>query len=55
MEEKYRQTENSLPLWKAYTVYENPKQTYEQRLDHNQGPSSPIIPASMKSNGFVNY
>mmetsp|Transcript_27676 Transcript_27676/g.41964 ORF Transcript_27676/g.41964 Transcript_27676/m.41964 type:complete len:84 (+) Transcript_27676:263-514(+) len=55
MEERYKKTENSLPLWKAYNTYESSNQSYEQRLDHYPGPGSPTIHPSMQSNGFVNY
>jgi hypothetical protein len=33
MREKYEVTENSRPLFKAYNGYENPNQTYEERMN----------------------
>ena len=47
MEERYKKTETSMPLWKAYNTFENPKQSYEQRLDHYPGPGSPKLHPSM--------
>ena len=32
MEERYKRTEGSMPLYKAYNIAENAKQTYDQRL-----------------------
>lgn len=55
MEEKYKQTENSMPLYKAYNTFENPNQTYEERTELYPGPGSPTIHPSMQSNGFSNY
>ena len=55
MEEKWYKTETSAPLHRAYSVYENPKQTYDQRIDQFPGPGSPLIQTSMQSNGFVGY
>ena len=55
MEEKYKETETSMPLYKAYNTFENPKLTYEERLDLYPGPGSPKIHHSMQSNGFSSY
>lgn len=55
MEEKWNKTETSAPLYRAYSVYENPKQSYDQRMDQFPGPGSPMIQTSMQSNGFVGY
>ena len=55
MEEKWYKTETSAPLHRAYSVYENPKLTYDQRIDQFPGPGSPTIQTSMQSNGFVGY
>ena len=55
MEERFKKTENSQPLYKAYNIAENAKQTYDQRLDQYPGPGSPIHHPSMQSNGFTEY
>ena len=55
MQERYEQDENSMPLYKAYNTFENPKQTYEERTNLYPGPGSPQIHPSMQSNGFSNY
>jgi hypothetical protein len=55
MEDLYKQTETSMPLFKAYNTFENPKQTYDERVDLYPGVGSPQIHPSMQSNGFVNY
>ena len=39
MREKYRVTETSMPLYKAYNQYENPNLSYEERLMQYPGPS----------------
>jgi len=33
MEEKYKKTETSMPLWKAYNTFENPKVSYNERIE----------------------
>jgi|TARA_B110001450_G_scaffold252560_1_gene274557 acetone carboxylase gamma subunit len=55
MEEKYKKTETSMPLWKAYNTFENPKVSYNERIEQYPGPGSPTLHPSMQSNGFVNY
>lgn len=55
MREKYRLTENSMPLFKAFNQYENPKLTYNERMEQYPGPGSPVIHPSMRSNGFTEY
>ena len=44
-----------MPLYKAYNTFENPKQTYEERVNLYPGPGSPKVHPSMQSNGFSNY
>ena len=41
MEERYKKFETSMPLYKAYNTFENPHQTYEERVDLYPGPGSP--------------
>jgi len=53
MREKYEVTENSRPLYKAYNGYENPKQTYEERMAQYSGPEPATLHNSMRSNGFT--
>ena len=55
MEERYKKTEMTRPLFKAYNITENANQTYDQRLDQYPGPGSPVIHPSMQSNGFTEY
>lgn len=55
MREKYEVTENSRPLFKAYNGYENPKQTYEERMAQYSGPEPATLHNSMRSNGFTQY
>jgi len=47
MQERYDKVENSMPLYKAYNTFENPKQTYEERNNLYPGPGSPKIHPSM--------
>ena len=44
-----------MPLWKAYNTFENPKASYNERIEQYPGPGSPTLHPSMQSNGFVNY
>ena len=55
MEERYKKTEGSQPLFKAYNIAENAKQNYDQRLDLYPGPGSRVVHPSMQSNGFTEY
>ena len=55
MDQKYNDTENSVPLYKAFNTFENPKQTYNERMELYPGVGSPKLHPSMQSNGFVNY
>jgi len=37
MEERYKRTENSKPLYKAYSITENSYQSYDDRVNLNEG------------------
>lgn len=54
-EARWRKTETSMPLHKAYNCYENANQSYDNRVAQYPGVGSPQIHPSMQSNGFVEY
>lgn len=53
MKEKYRVTETSMPLAKAYNQYENPNLSYEDRMAQYEGPIKPTMNTGRLSNGFT--
>lgn len=53
MEERWNKTATSKPLFKAYNTYENPNQTYDNRLDQYPGPGS--ANPTMQSNRLKNF
>jgi hypothetical protein len=55
MLERYNRFENSLPLYKAYNTFEDPHQTFDERVELYPGPGSPKVHPSMQSNGFNTY
>ena len=55
MQDRWGKTENSFPLHKAYTIYEDAKQDFDKRVDLYPGVGSPDLHPSLQSNGFVNY
>lgn len=50
---KYTVTENSVPLQKAYNVYENPALTYNERMSNYEGPVD--VQPEHKSSDFKHY
>lgn len=56
MQDRFYKTETSFPLYKAYNTYENPKQTYDERLNQHEGPNAPKdMHAAFKTNSFTEY
>jgi hypothetical protein len=50
---KYTTTEQTVPLAKAYNVYENPGLTYQERMANYEGPTE--VKTEFKSNDFKHY
>ena len=55
MEERFRKTEGSQPLYKAYSIIENSNQSYDDRVDLNEGPGTRGRHNSMHNTGFTTY
>ena len=55
MEERYKVTENSQPLYKAYNIAEKCDMTYDERMNQWEGPVRPERTNSMYSNSFFEY
>lgn len=53
MNHKYTFTEQSVPLHKAYNVYENPALTYHERMTNYEGPVE--VQTEFKSSDFKHY
>lgn len=55
MEERYKRTENSKPLYKAYSITENSYQSYDDRVNLNEGTGDKQRNNSMATTGFTEY
>lgn len=53
MNDKYAITEGSVPLQKAYSIYENPNLTYFERMANYEGPTD--VKAEFKNNDYKYY
>jgi hypothetical protein len=55
MEDLFRNTENTFPLYKAYKVYEDAAQDFDNRINQFEGTSNPFLNPAFRSNGFIDY